>query len=196
MKKLLFLQALLALVLAPLCSAELRTFMSADGSNELRGEIVAYNPKTEVVTLMLENRRQINSPVSAFSKDDQEFIKKAGLAMTSGRYLAVRFADHEETISEKKNPVNGYQTLQLKSGYGLEFRNNGEKDFKGLKVDYQIFYKAYLDPFKSRERTEKFAAGSVAIPDMKPREETSVKTDGVDMTRIRQLPRSECAGGT
>ena len=199
MKKLLATQILAALLLAPLSFAEIHEFKSADGAKTIRAEIAAYDMKTGIATLTLESSgRQIYAPLNSFSEEDQTYIKKAGFAMAAGRSLGVRFADKEEIVSEKKNPTNGFQTLGLKAGYGIDFRNNGTAGFTGMQVDYQIFYKAYLDPFESRERTEKVVNGSFAVPDLEPGKEEAVlaAASSVGLTRIRQLPKSECTGGT
>jgi hypothetical protein len=199
MKKFLITQILGAALLAPLCTAEMREFKSADGSKTLYAEIAAVDLETGIATLMLyANDRQIYAPVTSFSEEDQAYIKSAGLAMAAGRNLGVRFHDKEKILSEKKNPANGYQTLTLKGGYGLEFKNIGQANFNDLKIEYQIFYKAYLDPFKSRERTKQVTEGSFDIAELASGKEEMVvaAADSVDLTRIKQLPKSECAGGT
>ena len=196
MRKLIILNTIAAFVFAPLCFAEMHKFTSADGEKTILAEIVTFDAKKSLVTLNLNNGRQIHSSVTAFAKEDQEYILKVARIQDVGRKLAVRFVDEEQTVSERKNPLNGYQTLNVKSGYELELRNNGETDVDGLEAEYQIFYKAYLNPFSSRERTEQVTGGSLAIPAMAARKETKVSTEGIPMTRIRQLPKAECIGGT
>lgn len=197
MKKLILsLTALAALFLAPLGVAEMHKFTSADGSKQIVAKIVTVDPAKGLVALLLETGNQIHAPITAFSEEDQEYIQTVGKAKNIGRMLAVRFSDEEKQVSEKKNPVNGYQTLQLKSGFALEIRNNSPEEVKGLEADYQIFYKAYLNPFESRERTEQVANGKLTIPAMASRKEVTVNTAEIPMTRIKQLPKAECVGGT
>ncbi|MFT5470776.1 MAG: hypothetical protein ACI8UO_005907 [Verrucomicrobiales bacterium] len=191
-----FIPILAAFFIAPMCFAEMHKFTSSDGSKTLVAEVIAFDSTKQVATLLLDNGRTINSPVTAFKKEDQEYIQKTGSAKEAGKKLAVRFVDEEETLNELKNPLNGYQTLYVKSGYALELRNNGAAEMKGLEADYQIFYKTYLNPFSSRERTDKVIAGKLDIPQLAAQKESSVSTDGIKMTRIRQLPKSQCIGGT
>lgn len=196
MRKPLIVQILAVFLLSSPLFAELHKFKSADGSKILAAEIVNYDAKKNQVALLLENGRQIYSSITAFSEEDQEYILKVAHIQDIGKTLAVRFVDEEKVLSERKNPLNGYQTLNVDEGYALEIRNNGDELVEGLEADYQVFYRAYLDPFGSRERTEQVKAGSLELPMLSSREEISVSTDGIPMTKIKQLPKSECVGGT
>lgn len=196
MKKCLIAQVLAALAMAPLCFADWHEFTSADGSKKVWGEVKGYDANAGTVTLQLKGNRTINAPVSAFIEEDRAVIEKAAIALEAGRNLAVEFGDAEEKLSEKRNPTNGYQTVKLKSNFEMELRNNGQNAFKGLEAEYQIFYGAYVDPFKDRARTDLVKTGSVEIPEIAPRNEAKIETKGVDMTRITRLPLSECKGGT
>jgi len=196
MKNILIVQILGALLVAPLCFAEMHEFTSADGTKKLWAEVQGYDAASGKVSLLLTDKRRIVSPVTAFTAEDKTFVEKAALALAAGRNLAMRFEDAQEVTSEKRNPTNGYRTLKSKDGYTLNLRNNGQTDFKGLKADYQIFYAAYVDPFKDKARTGKVIAGKMDLPELAPRQDTDIKTDGVDMTRITRLPLSQCSGGT
>ena len=196
MKKLLIAQVLVAVAMAPLSFAGWHEFTSADGSKKVWGEVKGYDANAGTVTLQLKGNRTINAPVTAFIEEDKAVIEKAAIALEAGRMLAVEFGDSEEKLSEKRNPTNGYQTVKLKSNFEMELRNNGQNVFKGLEAEYQIFYGAYVDPFKDRARTDLVKAGSVDIPEIAPRTEANIETAGVDMTRITRLPLSECKGGT
>ena len=196
MKTSLIAQILAALFLAPLCFAEMHEFTSADGSKKLWAEVQSYDAEKGEVSLLLTDKRRITSPISAFSAEDKTYAEKAALALAVGRNLALRFEDAEEVVSEKKNPANGYQTKKSKNAFELNVRNNGQTTFKGLKADYQIFYAAYVNPFKDRARSDQVTAGSVDLPELDPREDADVKTNDIDMTSITRLPISQCAGGT
>jgi hypothetical protein len=197
MKKLLTAQACLAaFFLAPMAYADWHEFTSADGSKKVWAEVQGFDASTQTVSLKLEGNRIITSPVTAFTEDDQKFVEKAAVALAAGRNLAIEFADDEEEISEKKNPTNGYRTVELKSGYALELRNNSKEPFKGLTAEYQLFYAAYLDPFKDRARTDQVSYGKMKLPEVKPRDEATIETEAIDITRITRLPLSQCSGGT
>jgi hypothetical protein len=189
-------QILAALFLAPLCYAEMHEFTSADGSKRLWAEVQGYDAEKGDVTLLLTDKRRITSPVSAFTADDKTYVEKAALALAAGRNLALRFEDAEKVVSEKKNPANGYQTKKSKNGFELNVRNNGQTTFKGLKAEYQIFYAAYVNPFKDRARSHLVTAGKVDLPELDPRKDANVNTDAIDMTSITRLPMSQCVGGT
>ena len=196
MKKLLIAQTLAAVLLAAPCYAEWHEFTSSDGEKTIWAEVQGYDAKTETVSLMLEGQRRINSPASAFTAEDQEYIQKAAIALEAGRNLWVEAKDIEEETSEKRNPTNGYRTVTLDSGFKFDIRNNGTQTFKGLKAEYQIFFAAYVDPFKDKARTDKVTYGATDIPELDPRKETTISTDSIGMTRITRLPKKECAGGT
>jgi len=185
------------LLVAPLSQAEMHEFTSAsDPSKKLWAEVTGYDSAAGQVTLQLQDRRKIVSPVSAFSEDDKAYIETAGLALAAGRNLALRFEDDQEVVGEKKNPANGFRTLNTKDGFKLNLRNNSQEVFKGLKADYQIFYAAYADPFEDREKTDRVEAGKLDIPELAPREDTDVETESVALTSITRLPLKECVGGT
>ncbi len=188
---LLFLSALPAISFG-----EWRTFTSADGERKLEAEVQAYDAASGKVQLRLRDNRKITAPATAFSEEDQKHLKEIGLAFSMGRSLWVEFEDVESVISEKRNAANGYQTLKLENGYDFEVRNNGKVPFEGLTADYQVFYAAYNDPFKDTAKTPKVMRGTVEIPVLEPRAETSLSTDKVGMTSIKRLPISECVGGT
>lgn len=196
MKTPILLTILAACFIAPLCFADMHEFTSADGEKTVWAEVTGYDAAAKTVNLLLTNKSRITSPVTAFTEEDQKYIEKAAIALEAGRNLAIRFADDEEELSEKRNPTNGYRTVELKSGFELELRNNGQETFKGLTADYQIFYAAYLNPFEDKARTDQASKGSVKLPELAPREETTVNTDGVGMTRITRLPLAQCSGGT
>lgn len=187
---------LAALLVTPLCFGEMHEFTSADGSKAILAEVLKVDAKKNSVTLLIKGGRQTNAAITAFSEEDQQYIQKISKVQEIGRTLAVRFEDTEEIVSEKKNPNSGYQTLSKKNGYKLEIRNNAAEDVAGLKAEYQIFYKAYQNPFSSRERTELVTAGTMDIPELGSRDEKEVTTAPINMTQIKQLPKSECVGGT
>lgn len=189
---------LLAILLAAPCFslADWHTLTSADGSKKIEAEILSYDAKSGTVTLKLRSSRKITSPASAFSEDDQARIQEVGLATTMGRSLWVEFEDVENIVNEKRNPTNGYQTKELQNSYRIELRNNGEVPFEGLVAEYQIFYAGYIDPFRDNEKTDQVHRGKMEIPALKPREETELATESVDLTSIKRLPLSQCSGGT
>ena len=118
------------------------------------------------------------------------------MALLAGRNLWIEFEDDKNEISEKRNPTNGYRTVQLESGFKLEMRNNSSASFEGLTADYQIFYASYDKPTKDRSKSERVKFASMDIPSMQPREEVTVETESVDLTEITRLPLSECKGGS
>jgi hypothetical protein len=183
-------------LLSSLAQAEWREFTSADGSKKVNAEVLGYDEASGTATLQLEGNRKITSPVSAFTEEDQAFIKKAAVSLLAGRNLWIEFADDKNEVSEKRNPTNGYRTVQLESGYKMEMRNNSSAPFEGLTADYQIFYASYDNPTKDRSKSDKVKFASMEIPAMQPREEVTVETESVGLTEITKLPLSECTGGS
>ncbi len=188
--------ALSAILFAPASFADWHEFTSAKGGKTVWAEVKGYNAETKTVTLGLKDRRTITAPASAFSSEDQTYIEKAALAIEAGRNLWVEFKDVEKVVSEKKNPTNGYQTKNLQNGFELAVRNNGQSDFAGLVAEYQIFYSAYKNPLKDKEKTDQVKTGTTEITEIAPREETKFETELVAMTTIKRLPLSQCTGGT
>lgn len=178
------------------CFGEWHEFTSKDGEKTVWAEVQAYDAKSGTVSLLLKGNKRIKAPVSAFIDEDKTFVEKAAVALEAGRNLWVEAENLEEETSEKRNPTNGYRTVTLDSNYKFEIRNNGTQDFKGLKAEYQIFFAAYDDPFKDKARSDKVSYGATEIPEIAPREEATVSTKDVDLTRITRLPKKECAGGT
>ncbi|MEX2578307.1 MAG: hypothetical protein WD342_04550 [Verrucomicrobiales bacterium] len=123
--------------------ADWREFTSADGAKTIEADIRSYDADANTVTLQMRDNRVLTTPVSTFSKADREHIREVGLAFVTGRNLWIEFEDVENKISEKRNPANGYQTLELEHHYRLEVRNNGAVPIEGLTVEYQVFYAAY-----------------------------------------------------
>tara|TARA_R110000850_G_scaffold148195_1_gene270411 strand:- start:198 stop:788 length:591 start_codon:yes stop_codon:yes gene_type:complete len=196
MKKLIIAQVIAAFFLSPLCFADWHQFTSADGAKKVMAEVLGFDEASQMATLQLEGNRRIQAPVSSFIEEDQALIKKAAVAMSAGRNLWVEFEDEEKELSEKRNPANGYRTVNLASGFKLELRNNGTAVFEGLTAEYQVFYAAYVNPFKDRARTDKVTYKTMALPALQPREEAFVSTNPINLTRITKLPLSQCSGGT
>ncbi|NNE92802.1 MAG: hypothetical protein HKN23_14250 [Verrucomicrobiales bacterium] len=198
MKKLLSIQLCLAVFLAPMfCSADWHEFTSADGKKKVWAEVKGLDSSTNTVTLLLQTKKQIKAPTTAFSEADQAYIEKAGMALAAGRSLWFEFEDVENKVSEKRNPANGFQTLKLENGFEIEVLNNGKVDLKGLKAEYQIFYSGYESPLDDRpKKTDSVKLGAAGEFDLDARGRTKLKTDLVPMTSIKKLPRSECTGGT
>lgn len=186
----------LLVTLATPCFGEWHEFTSKDGEKTVWAEVQSYDAKSGTVSLLLEGNKKIKAPVSAFIAEDKVFVEKAAVALEAGRSLWVEAKNLEEETSEKRNPTNGYRTVTLDSGYKFEIRNNGKQDFKGLKAEYQIFFAAYDDPFKDKARSDKISYGATDIPEIAPREETTISTEDVDLTRITRLPKKDCAGGS
>ena len=191
----LVLAGLLVMIATP-CFGVWHEFTSKDGAKTVWAEVQSYDAKSGTVSLLLEGNKKIKAPVSAFIAKDKVFVEKAAVALEAGRNLWVEAENLEEETSEKRNPANGYRTITLDSNYKFEIRNNGKQDFKGLKAEYQIFFAAYNDPFKDKARSDKVSYGSTDIPEVAPREETTISTEDVGLTRITRLPKKECAGGT
>ena len=191
----LVLAGLLVMIVTP-CFGVWHEFTSKDGAKTVWAEVQAYDAKSGTVSLLLEGNKKIKAPVSAFIAEDKIFVEKAAIALEAGRNLWVEAKNLEEETSEKRNPTNGYRTITLDSNYKFAIRNNGKQDFKGLKAEYQIFFAAYNDPFKDKARSDKVTYGSTDIPEIAPREEGTISTEDVGLTRITRLPKKECAGGS
>lgn len=183
-------------LLPSLCLADWHTFTSSDGAKKLEATVQDYNTDTGVATLRLQDNRKITAPATAFSEEDQKHLKEIGMAFKLGRSLWVEFEDEENVISEKRNPANGYQTMELKKGYRMEVRNNGTVPFEDLKIEYQVFYGAYENPFADNEKTPQIYRGKMDLPALQPREDAVLKTETVDLTSIKRLPLKDCVGGT
>jgi hypothetical protein len=198
MKKLLIPQALAALVvtIATPCLAEWHEFTSKDGEKTLWAEVQSYDAKSETVSLLLKGNKRLNAPVSAFIEEDKTFVEKASIALEAGRNLWVEAENLEEQKSEARNASGGFKTVTLDSHFKFEILNNSKQDFNGLKAEYQIFYGAYDDPFSDRARSDKVQYGAADIPQIGPREEASISTGDIGMTRVTRLPKKECAGGS
>jgi len=176
--------------------AEWREFTSADGTKTVRAEVVSYDERIDGFVLRLEDGRRIRSQASFFSEEDQAYLDRFALAQQVGRRLRLDFADEAEEVSVKKNPLNGYQTIRLQSGFAINLRNNSQVTFDGLTAEYQLFYSAYVNPFEDREQKELVKQGKLELPRLQPRGEAKVATDRVEMTSIKRLPIAECVGGT
>lgn len=187
-----------ALLMGPATGfADWRTFTSSDGSRTLEAEMISYDESNGAVMLRLKNRQTIKAPATAFSSEDQTFIAKTHLAMQAGRMLMLEFADTEKEISEKKNPVGGFQTVKLKNGFEVRIRNNHSETFQKLDADYRIYFSSFGDPFADgAKRSDKVHAGNMEIESLSPRDEISFTTEEVDLTEVRRLRKTECIGGT
>lgn len=180
MKKLFLLSAAVSLLGVGGSFAGSHTFTSADGSKQIEATVLGYDAAKKTVQMRIVGGRTITAPLSAFSKEDSEYVMAAQQRLEVGRRMSVNISgDDAEPVETKTTAA---KTKRLKSGFKVDFRNNGTVPMDGVVAKYRIFY--YEDLVKGG-KADKFKDGELTLSALKPRETVEMETDKVDLVTVR-----------
>lgn len=147
--KLLFTMGCLCFCVTTL-SAELRNFESADGSKTFSAELIGYDSKTKMVTVILQRKTQ-NFSIDLLSEDDQKYVIETGKQLAVINNIVITIKEFSEN-SEKKTSER-VEDRVTPSGYVISLNNRSAQDFKKLEVKYTIYYavQGYIEPDRKVE---------------------------------------------
>ncbi len=162
---------------------ETHVFVSADGSKKLEATLLGYDAGAGIVEIRVKGGAAMKAPLSAFSKEDADYVAAAQQRLEVGRRMAVNVSGDEGEPVETKTAAA--RTKKLASGFKVNFRNNGTVPMEGVTAKYRIFY--YEDLVKGG-KADKFKDGELALSALKPQESVDLETEKVDLVTVRAQP--------
>ena len=191
MKRLVLFICLVAMVSGVRAATEYRDFTSAEGKT-IRACILAYDAPNEIVAVERENRGSSKVPITVFSEDDQEYIKRWNNQNSIKSTTKFKISCDRRSIndwteekmgtirytsgSEVHNQVIGKQFFK-ETGYEIIFANRNNHAVTGLILEYCIYYEQEVRTDKNLQQGILF--GSVAIDKLTQSERKNIQTDSV-----------------
>lgn len=137
MKKKLFLLLALSAVL-PASALEQREFHNADKSKSFTGEAIAYNAKTETVTVLREGGGELTFKLSLLSEDDQAYIQKHSVKLATAGSVRIEMKEYEE--ERQKTRTDDMRSAITPTGFAVTVINDGDSPLHKVEVDYTIYF--------------------------------------------------------
>jgi hypothetical protein len=178
----------LSVMLTLVCSAALTAadpheFTSADGSKKLKGTVVSATAdaqgKITAEIRRADNNQRLTVPATAFSADDQAYLKEQAAAFAVGRSLDVRLTPKQEKPS-KAEEKDGRKISSTDAIYELTCRNNANGPMDGVELKYKVFIKREkrVSAVKG-EKKDEVVEGSVDLPAMASRQNHVANTNTI-----------------
>jgi len=187
-----------ALGAGTLSARELHTFNNPDKTKSFAGRLEAFDAATGKVAVRTANGTPMAFPITAVSKEDQDYIKAAAAGLALGTKLSVGMTESSER-GEKQSKGNDFVT-QVDGGYKLDLANLSSQTLSDFEVRYRIYYsdaEATLNKNKQTvvKRELKFDEGTDRVSQMGPGERSTIETKKVALLEVKQKPASQCTGG-
>lgn len=190
MKRYLVLICLGTLAFAAWADDAYRDFTDTQGRT-LRGRVLSFDARKEMVTIELENKRKATGSVAGFSEADQQYIRTWGLlegvrsesklkvsierrkvkSWTEKHYGSVTVGGESEGTQ-----VTG-KTNYEEEGFDIEFFSRNESPIKGLTLEYCIYYEQEV--LQGQAAQAGVLYGSIPLGEVAPDEKKIISTDSV-----------------
>ncbi|MCU0795961.1 MAG: hypothetical protein MUF31_08515 [Akkermansiaceae bacterium] len=128
---------LLCLILSIPARADLRRFQSADGTRDFTGELVGYDPKTEMVSVKMQGR-VASFKLSLLSEDDQEYVKEQGEVLALVNQIEITLTEYRGKPTKKEE--DRIVDRIYPSGYEVRLSNRSRQTFENLEFTYTVYY--------------------------------------------------------
>lgn len=132
---------LLGLGLFQILSA--REFKSADGKSRMEAEFIRYSPETGKVTLRLNTTRNIVTPATAFSEEDQAYFKEAQKRIDMQESLEVKI--RRDFDPEKEDLGDGDVVTNRSVRYVFTVKNKSRSVMTGMRLEYWVLVQKEVD---------------------------------------------------
>lgn len=158
-------------------SAEIRRFQNKDKTKSFFAELTGYDTKTKRVTVRMKNGRTSTFLIDVLSKEDQEYVEANGKRLAIGNDIRLSLRKFQDKSKKKLEPriVNRVYP----SGYTVTLNNRSKKTYKGITINYTLYYgvQGYLKP----ERKQEEKAGTLTCEKITSQQTLSLNTETVDI---------------
>ena len=181
----------LSLLLAGIAAGDIRRFESADGTRSFSGELVGYDPKTEMVSVRMQGRVS-SFKLSLLSAGDQEYVKKEGEVLALVNQIDITLAEYRgKATKQEKDRISD---RVYPSGYSVRLSNRSRQTFEKLELTYTVYYgeQGYL----KEERETKKIEGRMVCELLDPLRNDTLQTEPVPIVSgklepvIEHVPRT------
>lgn len=155
---------LLALISASPAATEYHDFLCKDGRT-FRGQIVAYDHHSSIVSIQRDNKRLIKVSPDIFDKVDQVYIKEWNI-------IRCFQSEHLFKVSAGRYAVKGEKVSRYKylrnTHYNIVMENGSATPFQNMTVEYRIYYTC--------KQTQGIMCGKFLVSEMDPGSKRKVRT--------------------
>ena len=158
---------------------ELYRFTDSEGRS-FRGEVKAFNERTEVVTIRRLDGKTGSMKLSAFAEKDQQYIRK--WALKAGFEQGVSIVPQFEFVMDQDASTSGDVVNKnvWKASFNVVLSNPTPYDFGEISVEYCIFYRQGVrKEGESMIYSEGVCYGSSAVKTLKSTEKTNLTTQAI-----------------
>ncbi|WP_372806696.1 hypothetical protein [Pontiella sp.] len=136
---------------AALCAGAVRDFRTRDGK-VVRGELFAYNPRTDKLTIVTEKKKTVQLKGNDLADEDYIHVRDwdSVRLFSQNTHFRMYFSGPDSLnkwsrILWRRPPgkVDAQQTYRIdhnRMGYGIKFDNQTGYDLENLEIKYNIFY--------------------------------------------------------
>lgn len=170
-----------------------REFTNTEGQT-MTGAVVAYDAKTQTVTIERENRRTAKVPISVFVEEDQTYILEweASKGFLSNSLLKIN-CSRQRTGDRKEQEFKTFvydgspeellmkEVLYESTFFEVELYNKNAYDMKDLRMEYIVYYEQSKESWEKPVTKQLTRTGEVKIPLLTSRKTTTVETEPVEV---------------
>lgn len=183
MKRILLIAYLIMTVVGVQAAKQYRDFTDTKGRT-IRGCIVSYDTKKGIVSFERDNRKISKVPITVFSESDQVYIKDWEVlkCFSLERLFKISAKRRKQDNEGKSSTEHNKKTDVVDTNYEILLENRSKSVFKGLKMEYCIYY----EQDGRKEAIQGVYHDDLAIASIKPTSKKVLKTEAVS-TYTREL---------
>ncbi len=147
----------------------------------IRGKIMRYDAKKNVVTIQRDNRQQATIPLTMLSEKDQDYVRqwdfnKVFLSASSFKIEAKR-----KKMKDGDGGYSGYNSAKKVENYGYEvtLQNRSTSTLENLELEYCIYYEQEEYKRGGEARKEGVRYGKLDVGTLLPKSERELVTKPV-----------------
>jgi len=118
---------------------EWRTFTSPDGKRTFEGKLIAFNKKTDTVTVRNRHGKTLHFGQDLISKEDRKYVQTTAESLPPDVSLDVRFEQLLERT--EANHAGRVRKKKYDAGYKIILNSYTPQDFGDVEVEYLMIYR-------------------------------------------------------
>lgn len=195
-KRILLMVGLVSMAIGARAVKEYRDFTDTKGRT-IRGCIVSYDAKREVVKFERDNRKIAKVPITIFSEADQTYIRDwTVLKNFMTEHLFKISANQKKNENKDEEIKSTYLEKDVDTiKYEIALENRSVYELKGVEVEYCIYYEQEERGKRKEVCNQGVYCGTISIVSLLPKSEKLVKTGEVSVYTEELSPNASYING-
>ncbi len=180
MKRLLLMVCFVAVVGGVQGAKQYRDFMDTQGRT-IRGCIVAYDAKKQIVTFERDDRKIKKAPITLFSEADQTYILEWEVlrSFAMERLFKISAKRKKRSNEEESHNTHNKKIAMQDTSYEIMIENRSASNFKDLKLEYCIYYEQEERSDRGNINNQGVYCGDLTVDSIMPTTKKVLYTEAV-----------------